>query len=101
MMHRMLFEPEHPHTNYLQKLYRCMLYLRKDYMRTSLDDAILYEELHMHIVGVVPVPRTQLGVKLLTNGSIVVAYAVMLSRLYKSPLLLGYILSYIDNLIQL
>ena len=62
-----------------------MIYVRKETSRDSIDDGIMVEEFFPHItLSTNPTSKTELGEKLLTNGYILVAFSILMGRLYSS-----------------
>ena len=84
-----------PHKQqYLEIIYRSMIYVRKFALRTTNDDGILLEEVIPHVsCNMSPKPKTELGVKLLCNGYFCVALCILVSRMAESEYTLGAMLN--------
>ena len=82
------------HQEFLQIIYKCMLYVRKEDYRTVSDDGSLLETLKTHIyIGLNPLPKTELGSKLFSNGYFLVSYSLLMARISHSKFLFQYLLN--------
>ncbi len=73
---------------------KCLLYLKREREGLNTD---WHDELMGHMLGhnfnmarVDPAPRNELGLRLIENGYVLAAYAVLMSRIRHSSMMLKY-----------
>lgn len=80
------------HREYLDRVYTCMRYVRKHGYRAQIDDGRILEEIRDHIeIGKDPKPLTKLGHRLIKNGYFLIAYAILMGRIFHSAVLAEYL----------